>query len=110
MNEKVKRRFVNSNSRSITYNLLGGERTFANTSGIGLDNAKHSANLMGTHTETSANTTDGSRRRSNIRICSEINIEHGSVGTFDKDLLAFLDSRVDLVDRITNHGKKIGKH
>ena len=93
-----------------TYSLLGGERTFAHTGGVGLDNAKDSADLVGTDAETGANTADGGGGRSHVGIGAEVNVEHGSVGAFDEDLLALLDGHVNLVHGIADHGKEIGKH
>ena len=92
------------------YNLLRGERTLAHTGGVRLHDAVHSADLVGTHAQTGANATDGGRGGSDVGVGSEVDIQHGSVGALNEDLLARLQSSVDLIHGVADHGKQLGQH
>ena len=93
-----------------SYDLFSRERTLAHTCGVGLHNAVHGTDLVGTDAQTCADTTNRGRGGSDVRVGAEVDIQHRSVGTFDEDLLTCLESGVDFIDRVADHGEQLGQH
>ena len=83
-------------------NLLSGERSAPNTSGIRLYNANRLPDQLWRDPQTGANPADGCRGRSDVRVCSKIDIQHQRVGTLDEDALPCLQSRMDIGDTVND--------
>jgi len=82
--------------------LLGGERSATDSSGIRLDHTNRRPDQLWRDSQTGANSSDSRRRRSDVRVRPKIYIQHQRVGTFDEDALSCAQSRVDISDTVDN--------
>jgi hypothetical protein len=80
--------------------LLSGERPTPDSSGIRLDHTNRSPNQLWRDSQTGANTSNRRRRRSDIRVCPKIDIQHQCVGPLDEDTFPGPQSRVDISDAV----------
>jgi hypothetical protein len=63
------------------------ERSPADTCCVCFDDANHLLNLFGRYSQTSADPTDGCRRRCHEWVCAEIDIKHKCISSFNQDSL-----------------------
>ena len=80
--------------------LLSGERPTTDSSGIRLDHTDRRPNQLWRDSQTGANPSNSRRRRSDVRVCPKIYIQHQRIGTFDEDTLSGVQSRVDISDAV----------
>ena len=80
--------------------MLGGEWPTTDPSGIRLDHSNRRPNRFRRDSQASANPSNSGRRRSDIRVRPEINIQHQRIGSLDEDVLPSTQSRVDVSDAI----------
>lgn len=82
--------------------LLGGERTTADTRSVGFDDADDLSDELGGYAESGAYAADGGGGRCDVWVRSEVEVEHEGVGAFDEDFLARGNGFVD-VDYAVDH-------
>ena len=79
---------------------LCGERTGTYAGAVGFHDAIDVTNLVGTDAQTRAGTCTDSIRRGDKGIAAEIDVKHGSLGTFAQHALATLENVIDFMLRI----------
>mmetsp|Transcript_7788 Transcript_7788/g.22905 ORF Transcript_7788/g.22905 Transcript_7788/m.22905 type:complete len:205 (+) Transcript_7788:878-1492(+) len=82
---------------------FGGEGTFSDAGGVRLDGGVHAANLGGGDSQSGQYTSDGGIGRGDVRIGTEIDIEHGGVGTLHQNLFPLDEIGIDIFYRIDRH-------
>ena len=89
---------------------LGGERSHADTGGVGLHDPNHITDSGRRDAETSADTTDRSGRACDEGVGTKVNVEHESVGTLDEHASVVGQRSVDEGDTIDNvRAQSLGK-
>mmetsp|Transcript_21270 Transcript_21270/g.33416 ORF Transcript_21270/g.33416 Transcript_21270/m.33416 type:complete len:234 (-) Transcript_21270:544-1245(-) len=83
---------------------LGGERSLPDTRTIRLGGTINATNLTWTHTQPSQHTPNRWIRTSHIWIRPKINIQHGSIGTLNQNLLSRIIRIIRILNRIRRHG------
>ena len=71
------------------------ERTGTHTGGIGLEDSPDTVYLVRSHTQTGANTAGGGIRRAYIGICTMVDVEERTLGSFCQHALALSKGLVD---------------
>mmetsp|Transcript_17969 Transcript_17969/g.29440 ORF Transcript_17969/g.29440 Transcript_17969/m.29440 type:complete len:246 (+) Transcript_17969:461-1198(+) len=84
---------------------LGRERSLPHTRAVRLGGTINPTNLAWTHTQPSQHTPNRWIRTSHIRICSKINIQHGSIGTLNQNPLSRIIRIIRILNRIRRHGR-----
>jgi hypothetical protein len=82
---------------------FSGEWTFTDTSAVGLDGTVNGSEFAGRHTETRQDGSDRWVGGGDEWVGTKVNIKHGSIGSFDKDLLSILETLISILDSIDGH-------
>lgn len=83
--------------------LLRGERSTTDASGVRLDDTDRLGDPLGRDTEASADTSDRGRRRCDVRVRSKVEVQHERIGTLDEDLLVLLKRDLEEADAVDDH-------
>ena len=79
------------------------ERTLSHPSCVSLRYPNHSLYFIGSNSESSAHTSDRSRRGCYVRICSKINIKKSSISSLSQNSFARFHFFVDPAHRLYDH-------
>ena len=75
---------------------FGGERTFANASGVGLGHADHPVDQGGADTSTDAGATGNGVGGGDVGVGAVVQVEQGSLSTLEQDVFAVAGGLMDL--------------
>lgn len=83
--------------------LLRRERSFPDTSAVGLDDSDDGFDFLRRNSESSADAADVCGAGRDVGVSAEVEVEHARVGAFSEDLFALSDVLVHEADSVDDH-------